>query len=409
MTSGTTHREPATALAGEAIPSRALDDMNWLRGLSAIAVFTNHLRGAFLQDFSSIKASPGLRVLYFVTGAGHLAVNVFFVLSGFFIGTSVADASRRGAWSWTRFAMRRFTRLYVVLVPALLLTAALDSAGMRLFGTSGIYGGHVQAAFLRQPDVTTTYSLRVLIGNLLFLQSVAVPGLGSNFPLWSLGYEFWCYAVFPLLFRGVLSSEPLPRRVAFLVGAGVILALGGSLFRFYFSVWMLGALVALYWRHFATIFRFPPARLVAVVAFVGALLVGRAHALGSLEIEDLSLGVASAMLLSASLGRAVTRSAVDARAASTGSRYARWGELLASFSYTLYVVHLPVLTFLQAWLVGPRQWPPDLEHVAALSLVALGVVCLVVYPLAKATEGHTDEWRRRVARWFPSSTRSAAA
>jgi peptidoglycan/LPS O-acetylase OafA/YrhL len=53
---------------------------------------------------------------------GHEMVVIFFVLSGFVIAYAVSKSQD----SWRAFGADRLSRLYSVILPALLLTAALD-------------------------------------------------------------------------------------------------------------------------------------------------------------------------------------------------------------------------------------------------------------------------------------------
>src|SRR5690348_3723362 len=102
----------------------------WLdlfRGLAALAVLYGHSRPLFFTSLSPGQ-SPHLltRALYVLSGFGHQAVMVFFVLSGFLVGGTVIRTARDGRWSWRRYATQRGTRLYIVLIPALLLTLCWD-------------------------------------------------------------------------------------------------------------------------------------------------------------------------------------------------------------------------------------------------------------------------------------------
>jgi len=47
------------------------------------------------------------------------------------------------------------------------------------------------------------------------------------------------------------------------------------------------------------------------------------------------------------------------RHATSQNAYGRLARLLASISYTLYVVHLPLLVFLRAWFVPGAPWTPN--------------------------------------------------
>ncbi len=93
----------------------------------------------------------------------------------------------------------RLTRLWVVLLPALVLTVALDLAGLRLFPQStSIYHGPAGQSEVRA-NLIHTLSPLVVAGNASFLQTILVPTAGSNIALWSLSNEFWYYLAFPFL------------------------------------------------------------------------------------------------------------------------------------------------------------------------------------------------------------------
>src|SRR5262249_6167162 len=138
-----------------------------------------------------------LQLWYFGTGLGHQCVMVFFVLSGFFISSSVLRDLRDSNWSWSGYLKNRCSRLYIVLVPALLLTLFWDQLGMDWFNTPPIYYGRGNQNVIQ--NVMERTSLGILAGNFFFLQTIFVPCLGSNGPLWSLSNEFWYYMLFPCL------------------------------------------------------------------------------------------------------------------------------------------------------------------------------------------------------------------
>src|SRR5215813_13043084 len=117
-----------------------------LRGIAAVGVCLSHLRDFFFQDYPQVPHHSVLLALtYVATGLGHQWVIVFFVLSGYLVGGSVLRSMSLDRWSWRDYLLRRGTRLYAVLVPALALGGLLDLAGILLFGESGIYGGHTGA------------------------------------------------------------------------------------------------------------------------------------------------------------------------------------------------------------------------------------------------------------------------
>jgi peptidoglycan/LPS O-acetylase OafA/YrhL len=63
---------------------------------------------------------------YLITGLGHQWVIVFFVLSGYLVGGSVLRSVAVNHWSWRVYLLNRLTRLYAVLIPALVFGGLLD-------------------------------------------------------------------------------------------------------------------------------------------------------------------------------------------------------------------------------------------------------------------------------------------
>jgi peptidoglycan/LPS O-acetylase OafA/YrhL len=124
---------------------------------------------------------------------------VFFVLSGYFVGGAVL---RSGAnFGWKSYLVSRLTRLWVVLIPCLVLTwgVGLIVEHYALEATLGVskddwHSGPKMGEY--------SVSLNTFIGNIFFLQTIAFPVFGFNGPLWSLANEFWYYMLFPMLAIG---------------------------------------------------------------------------------------------------------------------------------------------------------------------------------------------------------------
>jgi peptidoglycan/LPS O-acetylase OafA/YrhL len=176
-----------------------------LRGPAALLVLFGHWRNLLFKDFHEVD-NPGLivKLLYLFTGAGHEAVMLFFVLSGCVIAHVIYGLHERGSWSWRGYLSARLTRLWIVLIPALLLTAVWDRIGMWLAaGERSIYEGDGFGNILNQP-VAALSGPEVLFGNVFFLQRILVPTFGSNGPVWSISYEFVYYLAYPLLLGGLV-------------------------------------------------------------------------------------------------------------------------------------------------------------------------------------------------------------
>ncbi len=354
-----------------------------IRGVSALAVMLYHLRGVFFVDFPNLtNKSLLIGGLYAVTGYGHQAVMVFFVLSGYFIGTSVMESVGKGQWSWRTYLVSRLTRLQLVLFPALVLGGLCDRIGMRIPQAASIYFGALYKFY--DPSVALRSTALVFLGNLFFLQSIVSPVFGSNTPLWSLSYEFWYYILFPALILTAAAWAGVRIRILYTCFALFLLWFIGPQVTFYFLIWLGGALLGYLQR--ATRFkpRFPGFSLLTGLIFVGALAWSRTHRLSSDLLTDYVVAFCFALwLYSLLLG-----SRDDASDA-----YAYGARKLAGFSYTLYLLHLPALLLLRGLLNPLGNWQPDALHLT----YALGIglfMLIYAYLVAELTEARTARVRR---------------
>jgi peptidoglycan/LPS O-acetylase OafA/YrhL len=381
-------RSSRAAVAAEytVLPTEALLYLDLIRGLAALLVLLGHVRDLFYIDAEQLhRRSVPILIGYLISGMGHQCVIVFFVLSGFFIGHSVLASTWTDRWSWSHYLLRRLSRLYVVLVPGLLLTVVLDRIGMAIFGTDGLYGGHVEGArFLDLPSAMVTSGAKIFLANLCFLQDLRFPTYGTNSSLWSLSYEFWFYIVFPLLVRAVVSTR---WRLILVFCALLILALTGWNGVFYFSIWMTGVLVALTWRRLRT--GFGRAGLSGgLFVFVCTLCGTRLHAFKSQRLSDAALALVCAVFVAMLLCSATSL---------RPHRAVRWlGGILASSSYTVYVVHFPMVV-LAASALGVRRSEPTVATLPA-GLATLLIVWMCSYGVSLLTERRTDDVRRWLER-----------
>ena len=162
-----------------------LDHIDMLRGLACALVLCGHLRAFVFVSYSSLPDPEiGAQIFYFLTGLGHQAVVIFFVLSGFLVGGKALDAMLAQRWSWRRYVLRRATRLLIVVVPALVLTFVLDRIGLALTDGAG-YDGSLYWMYVSgpAPSEPLDHTLVTFLGNIAFLQMIAVPVFGTNGPM----------------------------------------------------------------------------------------------------------------------------------------------------------------------------------------------------------------------------------
>jgi peptidoglycan/LPS O-acetylase OafA/YrhL len=358
--------------------------LDLIRGLSALAVLVGHLRAVFFVDYQDVQA-PGfiVRLFYLISGFGHQAVMVFFVLSGYFISSSIFQSCRASRWSWRAYAINRVSRLYIVLIPGLFLTMAWDYCGMALFPHHPLYGGQLAPAVV--PDaVANRYSLTAFLGNLACLQNISVLPLGSNGALWSLSNEFWYYAIFPVLAIPFCLKTGIGRMATSMAAGALLLWFVGTAHALYFLVWFFGVGVALLSadkrRHPASQWLLVPSCLLFLLALGAVRFQVLAHALAG----DFLVGGSFALLVFALL---------QWQSPCARDVYHKLSSGLAGFSYSLYVFHLPVVVFLGAWTLTDRKWQPSGGHLVYV-FVLLVLITAWTFLLSRLTEAYTERMRR---------------
>ena len=166
---------------------------DFFRGLAAFLVLISHVRNLLFEDYVP-NGNPLAQFFYFITGFGHEAVILFFVLSGFFIIGSIHESVQRQQWSIRNYIINRLTRLWIVLLPSLLLTLCWDHLGLMLYSDAYTYAGTLINISPESPVLHL--GITNFAGNLFFLQTILVTTFGSNGALWSLSNEFWYFVLF---------------------------------------------------------------------------------------------------------------------------------------------------------------------------------------------------------------------
>jgi peptidoglycan/LPS O-acetylase OafA/YrhL len=143
-------------------------------------VILHHLTGkGMLLDQWNQTLPPAMQSIF---RGGYLAVQTFFLLSGFVLAQSYST-TRWNKRSLTKFAMARFARIY----PAYLLSLVLISWFV--------------IEFLLKPGRSVAQKAAVVGDYAFVLQGwTGSLNVGWNTPAWSLSCEFFFYLCFPLLF-----------------------------------------------------------------------------------------------------------------------------------------------------------------------------------------------------------------
>lgn len=385
---------PIAASTPEA-PARSPGDnapVNVLRILAAIAVVLEHARTLLFVDYDNAPHNVVTQALYGVSAIGHQAVVVFFVLSGYWVGGTALRQYRRNRVNWRLYISDRVTRLWVVLIPALVLTLVLDLVGQHFFGGYSTYRGDPRyggVAIAHHPLNALTF-----LGNTAFLGGIRVEVLGSNAALWSLGYEFWMYLLGPMLVLAVLMRR---RTSLLLLAVAVAVAvLVGLPVLAYLPIWLLGMAVAAAELHLTALWvRLGTPGTVAIRCVAGIATLGTAVVVRGMNSLPTFLGDYMVAVPTGVLVASLVQGLLSPRPRRFVNRFAD----LAASSYSLYAIHVPVL-ILFASLIDVQvetRWQPDVAHWLMLGLVVTGCVALG-WLFAQVTERHTHRVRARVRR-----------
>ena len=362
-----------------AAPTNGYLTVDLMRFLAAVTVVWAHVWGV-LTPFDD-TATGVWKAVYISAGFGQDAVRVFFIISGYWITASILRKSGKGSWTWPSYFIDRFSRLWLVLIPALLIGLALDYSGRFVLDLPRY--SDFDFVTMKDVDIATSLTPEAFFGNLAFLQTVYVPTFGSNAPLWSLTNEFWYYIWFPALlfmFRGKLSIMTLVTLATMVLfyNSGVTSA---------FLIWLLGSAVYVVTNRIGATWRTKPAlvRNSAVAASLALFLVTLAAThLWSVSwlVDGLIVGIGFSILLTVIIAFDVGIPKI----LHSGSAYG------AKASYSLYLIHFPLMLFLasavfagQVFVAGPFALMAAIG--LTLALVAFG------WLFGMATEAHTGKVR----------------
>ena len=312
--------------------TRTLDMSRWI---AAGLVVLYHIRLNVLVD--GVASNRLIRLVNAIGDCGPQAVIWFFVISGFLVGGKVLADIQQDRFDFKRYAINRVSRLYIVLIPALLIGYGTDLLRVDLYGINSGAGSETLAS----------YGLWSFFVNLFCLQTIYAPMLGSNVPLWSLACEAWYYVLFPLLVLPFVPLRPTKMRVVY---ALIAISIIGMLMQHprilqLFVFWLMGIVVWICPRPMVLL----RSRVVAWSIAVVCILNYPTLEMHLKIIAALSVGLSFTNVLLVSMHAKVVPGV-----ASRGRLHA----LLAGFSYSLYLTHAPLIHF--ALTLAKNQGDPRL-------------------------------------------------
>ena len=349
---------------------RRIPALDGFRGVATLMVIVSHYFG---------EVPHGIRALM----VGWLAVDMFFVLSGFLIGKLIIER-RHHANFFKVFYVRRFCRIipaYVVVVLAIaLIIGRLPGAWSEADPTIPLWA---YLAFVQNVFMVTTHSI------------------GSHWlaPTWTLAVEEHFYLLAP----AAIVFTPRRWLVPVLVAVGVA-AVGVRIAIYASGISSFAALVLLPGRADLLVCGLlaalaiktpgiPWGRLIPALRLVPFAALTAAMAMYAVD-RGLS-SVATPLLLGVGLATyllCIVLDTPEARRYQSGVL-----QFFGNNGYCLYLTHLPILGLMHGLLLGttpdlvtPAQWAVTLAALPVCVLAGWGLTRLVEEPLIRF--GRTWRW-----------------
>lgn len=342
--------------------------LDGLRGVAAVLVVVFHLFETFASDRFD-----------YVMSHGYLAVDFFFILSGFVIGYAYDD--RWGKMTIGDFIKRRLIRLH----PMVIMGAVIGMV-LYYFGASKAFPMIADMSF---------WKVLLVFGIGCFMipvpRSMDLRGWDETYPLngpaWSLMFEYIANMLYMLVLRR-LSKVALGVLVALAAAATVHFAVTGPNGDF-IGGWSLTGhevyvglvrlsypfLMGLFMARFNRLIRIPAAFWVCSLCIAAIFFFPRLHG------ENWVNGLFEACCILLLFPLVVS---MGAGGKVTGTFSTKACKFLGDISYPLYITHYPIIYIYTGWAVDNQPAASSAVGHAALAFVsslAVAWVCMRFYDL----------------------------
>jgi peptidoglycan/LPS O-acetylase OafA/YrhL len=306
---------------------------------------------------------------------GYLAVQTFFVLSGFVLARNYADARWSGK-DLVKYGAARLARIYPVYLLSLMVVAPF------IWHT------------MLKPGPPVAHKATLLADYLFVLQGwTGGLGVGWNTPAWSLSCEFFFYLLFPLVFPLMRNAG---RRVVAVVMVGCIVT----------PVLLAHAQVPWFWKpihHFsdfvagiaaARLYDFLAGHMsrrgawLYVPAAIGGVVLVMYPGIMDGTYGDLNTGLRPLNVLALAglaLGGGFLADLLSSRTA----------DYLGKVSYSMYILHVPVLWWYAKWSVTGSVFGLMVLPRPAVALLYMALVTAAGAISFAWVETPANRWIRR--------------
>ncbi|MEN5053949.1 acyltransferase family protein [Sphingobacterium kitahiroshimense] len=343
--------------------------LDGLRGVAAITVVCFHIFEAFATSHLDQRINHG-----------YLAVDFFFILSGFVIGYAYDDR-------WSKMSTKDFIRRRIIRLHPMVVMGAVLGAIMFYFQGCSVWD---------VSSVTITVLLGATLLNALLIPAMPgheVRGLGEMFPLngpsWSLFFEYIGNILYALIIRKF--STKILALLVFIAGCGLAtfaiagpygdICAGFSLTEIEFTAGFLRVLFSFSaGLLLSRIFR--PAHIkgafwICSITIVTLLALPRLGGAEHLWINGLYDTICCVVIFPILVY-------LGASGKSTDKYTTRLCRFLGDISYPLYTVHYPFIYLYYAWVKNNKlTFEQSLPGAAAVVIgsIILAYICLKLYDI----------------------------
>lgn len=355
-----------------------IETLTSVRGLAAWGIVYFHFLNYFPTAWSGSAIVTALSY-------ANVAVDLFFILSGFVISLSYAKLFEKfSLQSLKEFSIARFSRVYPLHFFMLLA-----------------FVGYAVAIYIVKgaPPAGPEFDIGYLGLSFLMIQNWGfTPALGWNVPAWSISTEFGAYLIFP--FAALAFKSIVKTRAAALTGIAVVMAAIAAMF------WRFGEgsiaedipqlglfrciaefLIGMLLYQFVALFRRPKVweQICIIGAAAGLVVVGYA-----LQWKDYTFIPAALTALIYAL--------LCEKGAVTRALSHPWLVYLGNISYSTYLCHYLVKRGAALTVTDPNQIGvlPVLIYTVAVFAISILLYRFIELPsrtVIRAMAGNQGRWR----------------
>lgn len=350
--------------------------LDGLRGVAALLVIWYHVHEGYAFAKGGIIET---------LNHGYLAVDFFFILSGFVIGYAYDDRWKNSL-GIKEFFKRRLIRLH----PLAILGAVLGAVTFAIQGSVQWDGTHISTSLLMLALLCSMFFIPAVLG----YSGYEVRGNGEMFPLngpsWSLFFEYIGNILYALFIRR-FSTKVLICFVVILgithvwfasfdisqygsIGVGWTLDtinFGGGLLRMLFP-FSMGLLIS---RIFKPI-KINGAFWICTLVLITLFSIPYLNELNSIHINGIFETICVTLIFPLLVW-------IGASGKTTDKHSSTICKFLGDLSYPVYIIHYPIMYLFYAWLIGNKLYTlSETWHVVIpmyLGIVLLAHLCLKLY------------------------------